>query len=353
MNSVNSLNGNQRWTIRPNSSPTQFVSCQFRVRVGFTLVELLVVIAIIGILVALLLPAVQAARESARRASCVNNLKQVGVAFQNYTSTYKILPPSVATNDKKGVNYGISWWGRILPKLEDDVVYSQLDIKGITAGGNAGWVGADSMSGNKQNRDLLRDKYFPYMRCPSTNLPTFGLMYVEHQNANVMQSTYVGIAGANDHPTSRDKRGNGSANGRICFGGPIAPTKEIGPERVTDGLSHTMVVGEQSNWCLGAGGEEIDCRSDCEHGFIMGWGNDGLERIFNLTTVLHRINERSWLALGVAGNCGPNAPIQSVHSGGANVLMGDGSVHFLNESLDIQVLYNLANRDDGNTDVAF
>ena len=331
---------------------------QFRIHrgpsAGFTLVELLVVIAIIGALVALLLPAVQAAREAARRTSCINNLKQVGVAFHNYTSTYKTLPPGgQATNDKKGVNYGISWWGHILPEIEDNVVYTQLDRLGTTAGSNAGWVGADSMSGNKHNREILRDKYFPYMRCPSSNLPTFGLQYEVHHFANVMQSTYVGVAGANDHPTARVKRGSGSANGRISFGGALAPTLEITPARITDGLSHTLVVGEQSSFCLDGNGQEIDCRSDCEHGFIMAWGNDGLERIFNLTTVLHRINERSWLALGVAGNCGPNAPIMSVHSGGANVLVADGSVHFLNESIEIQVLYNLANRDDGNADVAF
>jgi hypothetical protein len=81
----------------------------------------------------------------------------------------------------------------------------------------------------------------------------------------------------------------------------------------------------------------------------MGWGDDGWERIFNLTCVLHRINEKSFSALGVPGNCGPNRAIQSAHPGGALAAMGDGTVRFLDQQLDIQTLYNLANRDDGNT----
>jgi prepilin-type processing-associated H-X9-DG protein len=85
----------------------------------------------------------------------------------------------------------------------------------------------------------------------------------------------------------------------------------------------------------------------------MGWGEDGWERIFNLTCVLHRVNEKSIRALGVAGNCGPNRAIQSVHSGGANVALADGSVHFLSDSLDVQALYNLSNRDDGNLVAGF
>jgi prepilin-type N-terminal cleavage/methylation domain-containing protein len=321
---------------------------------GFTLVELLVVIAIIGILVALLLPAIQAAREAARRAACVNNLRQIGVGFHNYQSTYKVFPPGGRpTNKKKGNNTGISWLGHLLPVIEEDVVYSQLDVKGATAGGNAGWVGGDAFSGNKHNRDILRDKYFPFMRCPSTQLPVFQLNYPEHNNANVMSSTYAGISGSNDHPTARDKLKADYGSGRISFGGALVVNQDIGPEDITDGLSHTMAVGEQSNFCIGGAGEEIDCRSDCGHGFIMAWGNGGSERIFNLTVVLHRVNERSIFALGVSGNCGPNTPIQSVHVGGVNIMMADASIQFLVDSTDIQVLYNLANRDDGNAEDEF
>jgi hypothetical protein len=118
--------------------------------------------------------------------------------------------------------------------------------------------------------------------------------------------------------------------------------------QVSDGLSNTLLVAEQSDFCVDADGALLDCRSDCGHGFPMGWGDDGWERIFNLTCVLHRVNEKSFLALGVPGNCGPNRAIQSAHAGGALVAMGEGSIRFLDQELDIQTLYNLANRDDGN-----
>ena len=96
-----------------------------RARRGFTLVELLVVIAIIGILVALLLPAVQAAREAARRTQCTNNLKQLGLAVHNYENTNKELPPGGLT--PTGGSYGHSWWVRILPYIEQGNVYDKFD----------------------------------------------------------------------------------------------------------------------------------------------------------------------------------------------------------------------------------
>src|SRR5512139_1961990 len=98
---------------------------------GFTLVELLVVIAIIGILIALLLPAVQAAREAARRASCINNLTQIGVALQNYQSAHMSLPPGVT--DPKGPIYNvpqgnhIGWMAHILPYIEEQTAFHQID----------------------------------------------------------------------------------------------------------------------------------------------------------------------------------------------------------------------------------
>ena len=112
-------------------------------RTGFTLVELLVVIAIIGILVALLLPAVQAAREAARRMSCGNNLKQYGVAIHNYHDTYKCLPPSgdwtAMPGDSQTLwnNPSLSWQARILPFAEQQAMYDQIKMN-VSFSGNAG-----------------------------------------------------------------------------------------------------------------------------------------------------------------------------------------------------------------------
>jgi prepilin-type processing-associated H-X9-DG protein len=83
------------------------------------------------------------------------------------------------------------------------------------------------------------------------------------------------------------------------------------------------------------------------YGFPMGPADDGWERAFNTTCVIHPVGERKYYALGVSGNCGPNTPILSAHSGGANVFMAGGSGQFISTGIDLQILYNLANRDDG------
>ncbi|MCS7303547.1 MAG: DUF1559 domain-containing protein [Thermoguttaceae bacterium] len=309
---------------------------------GFTLVELLVVIAIIGILIALLLPAVQAAREAARRAQCSNNLKQIGLALLNYENHIRMLPPGGLTTAVGG--YGHSWWVRILPYIEQTAIYEKFDQ---TKYRYTGWVGGDSYGGNVHNRDLLRNVYFAFMYCPSSNLPPFVLTNDEHNRANVMSATYTGVSGALDHPSTRDKGPSGGAYGKISWGGVLVMHRGVALQEITDGTSNTMAVAEQSGWCLTATGQKSDCRSDCWHGFPMGPGNDGWERAFNTTCVIHPVNQRSAEALGVPGNCGPNRPIQSAHPGGAHILLCDGSVRFISESIPIQTLYNLANKDDG------
>jgi prepilin-type processing-associated H-X9-DG protein len=295
-------------------------------------VELLVVITIIGILIALLLPAVQAAREAARRLQCQNNLKQVGLALLNYEAANATFPPGglAATS-----GYGSSWWVRILPYVEQTSIFDRYDQN------TGGWLGEPSA--NAINRDLLRNQRFSFMYCPSSTLAPLVMTTATHGSASVQSATYTGISGATDHKTATDMNYYG-VTGRLCSGGVLVENRAVPMAEITDGTSNTIVVGEQSDYLQPS---EVDLRSDCGHGFAMG-PSYGDPRAFNVTCVLHAINDKSATNYGVSGNCGPNSPVQSVHPGGAGALFADGSVQFLSAGTQIQVLWNLANRDDGN-----
>ena len=312
---------------------------------GFTLVELLVVIAIIGTLIGLLLPAVNAAREAGRRTQCLNNLKQIGLALLNCESTNGAFPPGGLIQG--GGGYGFSWWVRILPFAEENATYQHLDFAGQPPAGIVGWVGG---GGNDFNRAQLHKMQFTFMYCPSSNLPRLVLDVPDHDYADVQSATYTGISGALDDPSTRDKGSGGGAYGKVSFGGMLVRQRAIRAADVGDGLSKTMIVAEQSGWCIDpATGGQVDCRSDCGHGFCMGPGDDGWDRDFNIVCVVHAVGETSYNATGVAGNCGPNRPLLSAHPGGVNILMSDGSCQLLASSIDLQTLYNLANRNDGQT----
>jgi prepilin-type processing-associated H-X9-DG protein len=206
---------------------------------------------------------------------------------------------------------------------------------------------------------LLKNVQFFFLTCPSSPMSWACAEQPYHPDlSGIMASAmYTGISGAKDHKTARLKAAPYGDSGRLSFGGmlhgpfdkvPSLPRMSmVRMSKVTDGTSKTMIVGEQSDFCRDASGMLIECKSDCNHGFAMGPGHDGTERSFNMSTVLHPINSKSTSLLGVGGNCKPNSPIQSAHSGGAHVLFVDGSVHFIRETIAIQTFYDLANRDDG------
>lgn len=319
---------------------------------AFTLVELLVVITIIGILIALLLPAIQAAREAARRLQCQNNLKQIGLALLNYEAGNHTFPPGGLPNDAAGYRkFGTSWWVRILAYVEGGNIADQYDYA------QGGWLGSGTT--NTVGLALLCNQQFAYMYCPSSTLPSKVLtsdIGQEGQSANLQGTTYAGISGAANGETiniysASDVVTFNTTHGWVSTGGVLIENRAVSIAEITDGTSNTLVVGEQSDWLSPTGSttgvpcDMGDCRSDCGHGFTMGPAADE-GRTFNLTCVFHPINSKSTTDYGVRGNCGPNTPIQAVHPGGANVALADGSVQFLSESLDTTTLHNLATRND-------
>ena len=216
-------------------------------RSAFTLVELLVVITIIGILIALLLPAVQAAREAARSMQCQNNLKQVSLAMLNYESGNGMLPPGGLILSS---TYGMSWWVRVLPYLEAENVLAGIDYP------QGGWLAV-----NTKLADVLRDQQFPFMYCPSSTLPRKVLAGAATgqigYDQNVQCATYVGISGAADGNTPNKYSARIvdtlTVPGWASTGGVLIERQGVSIAEITDGTSNTLAIGEQSDWFEPAG----------------------------------------------------------------------------------------------------
>jgi prepilin-type N-terminal cleavage/methylation domain-containing protein len=327
---------------------------------AFTLVELLVVVSIIGLLVAMLLPAVNSAREAGRRTQCSNNLRQIGIALLAYNEAQTRFPPGNYF-DPPAVGYTHSWWIGVLPHIDQSIVYESMDITG--ANGNTGW-------NNPANDKALGNTSFGFMRCPSSNMPAQSSFY----GVPLGRPSYVGISGSVNSPTAGPFPSYGTAfdpgaNSDIASSGGVLawslPSSK-GPvstgrttASITDGASNTMMVAEQSDWCTNPNWQsdpyetssQVDCRSDGGYCYVAGrfrW--DGNDRIYNVTTVRYPLNWRSANAAGISMNgawqaC--NNPILSPHIAGLFSVFADGSVHYLSDSLELNVLFNLADVNDG------
>ncbi|UUO08280.1 DUF1559 domain-containing protein [Blastopirellula sp. J2-11] len=328
---------------------------------GFTLVELLVVIAIIGVLIALLLPAVQQAREAARRMSCQNNLKQIGLALQNYHDTYGRFPAGAIATSRPEPYIGFTganWRISLLPYMDQMPAYQQLDFR-------TGYFWAHT-SGFPQ---ALADLRVPMFQCPSsafemtnrTDLSLSGRTSggVE-RNGQVMD--YVGVVGAYPDPAGRSGVCTGSSSlvgGAFCENGMMRTLRGTGLQECVDGSSNTIVIAEQSGQVNGV---EISANTlGGWHGWVFNSGTHYTEQTdistyvgssmytSGITTV--RLAPNAFWNSGAPSNAklpyAPNTILNSYHPGGIQTAFADGSVHFVSEVVDLDMLRKLSVRDDG------
>ena len=303
---------------------------------GFTLIELLVVIAIIAILIALLLPAVQQAREAARRSSCKNNMKQIGLAMHNYHDVHNTFPPGYITKTPCSTaavwsacnagELGLYGWGTfVLPNMDQAPLYNIL---------NPGTVTLDQSLANATKRQALQQPMTVFL-CPSDPGPNLNDFEAATDNYDfnvtdgttayqIARSDYVMVANAWDSTTPAvysisygPARGVGFANSKVRF------------RDITDGTSNTLLVGERayvyknSNKVGGANALGFSASNNTQSSSYARKGN-GMA-VLGLT--YNGINAISGGEHDVRG-------FSSNHVGGAHFVFCDGSVHFISENID-------------------
>ncbi len=295
---------------------------------AFTLIELLVVIAIIGVLVALLLPAVQSARESARRSQCINNLKQIGLALHNYHGTFGIWPigyqdTSEYAPEEPILGPGWGWGSLILPQLEQTPLYNNINF---------------SLNLDAVDQKTIRMTTLAVFLCPSsTGQGPFTFSGGQAApKARLPLAQYVGNAGQLEIDKSIDNNG-------VFF-----RNSGIGLADVTDGSSMTLMVGERSrnvadvtwvgampgNWTICIKSATVVSDGPCERPSACVLGHTGPEAG---DSTIYTPNRK---------NFGPDE-YNSLHAGGCNFLMADGSVKFLTDTIDPPTFSFLSTRGAG------
>jgi prepilin-type N-terminal cleavage/methylation domain-containing protein len=289
-------------------SHTRNLAC----RPGFSIVEVLVTIGVIGMLLALLLPAVADSREAARRTQCANHLKQIGLALHNYHDSHQIFPPGALFSNE------LSWHVLILPQMDQAVLYSQFNF-------NEGQYWSPEVNNKNNPHGLSRvDSYL----CPSGRVEQSQTSLDSVDGNKSWTTHYYGIMGPRGETPDGGEYRLRSGFGPFGDQGLLSADSGKKHADVTDGSSNTFVVGEISwndansyrTWVRGVNGNPI---SGCK----------------NVRTSIGQ----TFFDNGAGFN---DISLGSEHRGGTHVLMGDGAVRFLADTIDL-ITYKAAASIDG------
>jgi prepilin-type N-terminal cleavage/methylation domain-containing protein/prepilin-type processing-associated H-X9-DG protein len=370
---------------------------------GFTLIELLVVISIIGVLVALLLPAVQAAREAARRAQCTNNLKQIGVAAHNFITANQKFPDGVRIPYCDGLTpsqtsddlvssldkpFGPNWAISLLPYLEQSALYNAANVAGYLAAGPGPYTNVTTPSSYNLDwsNTTVRTAAIQAFVCPTDPNNNPGNMFFSNPNdastgtvpkdangprMNWARGNYGAVQGATDadHLVNGQDTVSTSPYPGMPKLGTMGVNYGLTIQRVTDGLSSTIAFAElragltsidpRGVWAIGLEGSSLvgharDYNPTPNATFqVPGIGNkgcgDGGDEIQNCNVFAAQFPARA--QMGMPCTCSKanmsGAQSRSMHPGGVNACFGDGSVRFIKNSIPQRIWFALLVSSDG------
>jgi len=319
--------------------PDHLRECMKRRRTGFTLVELLVVISIIGILISLLLPAVQAARESARRITCANNMRQIGLAAQNFVSGYRTFPPGQMTPPNQ--QHKFSYMVYLLPYLEEKNTLQAFNLT-LDVHNPVNQPATEilipslicpSISIVQATRDPIAQKIYLFPASNGMTLENGGGMACSDYNGckgPAYQANQVKNPGGFYYPIN-----DGVLNEIV---GSAVEAQRINVQMITDGLSKTLLCGETSGR-----GASIDTSNT--------WHDRGAwaegAGLIAVNEPINYMNQTDLMSGGTDTNeyVPGGRQLFSPHIGGAQVLLCDASVHFIADTVEVKILSALASRD--------